>query len=283
MFIITLMIGIITGLIAYTVLGRFITKLPILTLLTVLIIVLVMSLNKIYVISYINANTYEYFLKKNDLVCRLIAIAYPNKFNAFIKKIKQIIRENKGKDTQLFFKIELLNTIFNITASKATNQSLHDYYETEITLYENLYNLDPTMVLYMEFSSKYKHMLNPSLGVLLNGEENLNKLIAKKEAVILSALQTPQPPITTKEKEQAAELLRGVFIDLAAEYGNDMMAEITTDPTDPELDKAQAASFIISFYKKILALNADDVGLIFKYFYSAKTPSEDRDETGPRT
>jgi hypothetical protein len=283
MFIITLITGIITGLIAITLLGRMTKNLPALTLLTVLTIITSMSLNNIYVISYVNAATYNFYLQRDDKVCRLLAIAYPDKFNAFIRKIKLIIRENKGKDSQLFFKMELINTIYSLVAPKATTMAITQYYQTEVGLYENLYYLDPELVLYMEFTKKYRTLLNPGAAVLLNGEENLNNLISKKEAVIESAILTPQPLITASQKERAAGLLRDILTFLGNHYGSDILATMTTDPTDPALDKRKAAAFIISFYKSILALKSDEVGIIFKYLYSGQNPSENRDETAPQT
>ncbi|MES2218503.1 MAG: hypothetical protein V4501_08820 [Pseudomonadota bacterium] len=279
MFFITLIMGVLAGLIAITVISRYTKNQTIISALTVSIIVATMSLAKVYVVTYVHAATYEYYLKKDDPVCLLIATTYPDRFKSYIKNIKQIIRKNEGKDTQLFSKIELLNTIFNLTASKASNDSIYAYYQSELALYKALYLIDPDLVLFMEYTSKFKKKLNPGLAVLLSGELRVNDITEKKEAVILSAIKTPQPPLTTQEKEHATELLHNILVGLAHQFGEKTVVAMTTNPTDSPIDKASAALFIITFYQNILTLGKDDVGTIFRYFYNGQSASESLDDT----
>jgi hypothetical protein len=267
MYFITMIIGIIVGLAAIFVISRCTKNVTIISGITFLIIVVAMSLSKVYVVTYATAATYEYFLKKDDPVCRLIAITYPNQFKTFIENIKQVIRQNKGKDIQFFYKTQLLNAIFLITVPKATNATLYDYYQSELALYQALYQLDPNLVLFMEFSTKYAKKLDPGLALLLSGE------------VIASGIKTPQPLITSTDKARAADLIHDILNKLAIQFGDQAMSSITTDPSKVTISSSKAAAFIVAFYQNILNLDKDDVGIIFKYLFNGQSPSENRDET----
>jgi hypothetical protein len=279
MYFITMIIGIIVGLAAIFVISRCTKNVTIISGITFLIIVVAMSLSKVYVVTYATAATYEYFLKKDDPVCRLIAITYPNQFKTFIENIKQVIRQNKGKDIQFFYKTQLLNAIFLITVPKATNATLYDYYQSELALYQALYQLDPNLVLFMEFSTKYAKKLDPGLALLLSGEDKVKDVTEKKEAVIASGIKTPQPLITSTDKARAADLIHDILNKLAIQFGDQAMSSITTDPSKVTISSSKAAAFIVAFYQNILNLDKDDVGIIFKYLFNGQSPSENRDET----
>jgi hypothetical protein len=273
---ISLILGALVGIITLAISNLYSKNLTLTTFLTVFAIVAACSLSKMYLATYVEAETYEYFLLREDGVCRLIAERYPNEFKAYIKNIKQIIRANEGKDSLVIYKITLLDAIVKLTVSKATNEAIYDFFKSELNLYKDLYSLDPSLVLYMEFPDQYKKKLNPSLAILLSGEGNVTQVISGEEEVIKSGLLTPQPPLNETQKAQATAQLQTIFQKLAQVYDESMLTQLTTNASDPKLNKRDAALYIISFYQAILDLGWEDAGNILRTFYKG-------DESGNKT
>ena len=263
----TLIIGALVGMITLAISNRYSKNLTLTTFLTVCAIVGACSLSKLFLATYVQAETYEYFLLKEDRVCSLIANRYPNEFQAYIENIKQIIRRNEGKDSQLIYKLTLLDAILKLTVSKASNATIYDFFRSELNLYKDLYSLDPSLVLYMEFPDQHKKKLNPSLAVLLSGEDNVKQVMSAEEAVIKSGLLSPRPPLDDAQQAQATAQLRSIFQKLAQEFDQSMLTKLTSNPSDPNLNKRDAALYIISFYQAILDLGRDDAGNILRTFY----------------
>jgi hypothetical protein len=253
------------GLSGRTFVRHFTNKTSTISLFTVVIVTITMLMTKAYVIPYYHAETYQFFLRVEDPAFRIIIARYPKEFKKFIAASKENILSEDGEYKQLLDKIIFLNSLFAKSVGTASNKSIYDYYVTEIKLYAVLFQVNPEFVLYMEFSNQFARAPKPNLILSLADEELIKKYVKEKEAVIVSSIQNPQPPINNKEKLISAKILHDILNQIHIEYGENTFSDTLNDPDNPNLNQTQSAKMVIAFYKKILDLDVNYASIVFKY------------------
>jgi hypothetical protein len=177
-------------------LKRLTTNNSIISLVTVIILVAGMGLTQLYVMPYYQAETYEILLKYNDPRFNLIAKTFPDEFNNYIVEIKKSIFAHKHNEYQAISTLKFLNFLFIKKLAAATNETIYSFYQVELETDKKLSSIRPDLLLYLEFSDKFKTTADPNLIVSLIEKSLIDRAIETKKAVIFSALSTPQPPLT---------------------------------------------------------------------------------------
>jgi hypothetical protein len=246
-------------------LQRFTENTSILSLFTAVIVVIVMLLTKAFIIPYYHAQTYQFFLQEEDPQMRVIMAKYPKEFDTYIKSTKSNLLTDDSDYRAALDKIIFLNSLFVKAVPTATNESIYNYYKTELELYNVLFRVNPWFVLYMEFSDQFARAPKPRLILSIADASLIKKYVDDKEAVVISSLQNPQPRISASQKSDAANVLNDIMVQIGDEYGKDTFANTLKDPDNTDLNPELSGAMVIGFYKKIVSLGADYTGLIFKY------------------
>jgi hypothetical protein len=261
-------IGLFFGILSMAIFQRILKNNEVIRLCTAIIVVFAMTVTKIYVIPFYSAVTYEIFLKKNEPLFALIAKKFPDDFNHYMKKVKYSIISRENEDYLVIYKLEFLNTIFVKTLSYATNKSIYEFYKAELMLDQALFRVDPKLVLYLEFSYKFSNKPHPGLIITIAGADLTNKIIQAKKSVIMSALITPQAPITASEKKLAITVVIKTLDELSNQYGKKTVAHLDAQISNPLLNKASAtlyATILLTFYQTILSTGETNVGMVYRY------------------
>jgi hypothetical protein len=258
-------IAAIFALLGRAVLQQFTKNTSIISLFTAAIVLIVMLLTKAYILPYYHAQTYKFFLQIEDPQIKVIMAKYPQEFNNYINSTKNNFLTDDNDYKAALDKIIFLNSLFVKAVPTASNESIYNYYKTELQLYQVLFRVNPEFVLYMEFSNQFARAPKPKLILSLADAVLIKKYVNAKEAVVLSSIQNPQPPIRRSQKYAAAKVLGDIMTQLGEEYGKDTFSNTLRDPDNPDLNQNKSAGMVIAFYKKIVSLGADYTGLIFKY------------------
>ena len=260
------LLGGLSGVVA-TLLGRrFIKNASKLSFFVAILIIVTMGLIRVYLIPYYRATTYEYFVQRDDPAIALIAERYPKQFETYINNTKKSLFENESQSIEQLYKINLLNIVTAQAMLKASNASIYDVYQIEVELYKNLYEIDPKLVLFLEFSGQFRDKPNPNLIIILGGgPDMIQRIVAAKEKVVLSAIKSPQPPMDIAQNKATEKMVSDIFAKISASYGPDTFVNLTVKPDSPDIDPKTAALMIIAFYSDILDKGVNQAGMIFKY------------------
>jgi hypothetical protein len=262
--------GALFGLAGFRISRRFSLNETCTSVLVVIIVFSGMLIAKFMAIPHYRAATVGYFIKRDNPKIYLIGKAFPDAYQAYLTNVQRIILTEIDENLEVLELVGMLDALLPQSIPKASNQSIYNFYKTEMTLYNAVLNIDPKIVLFLEFESKFSHKPNPGLVFSLEGDERIQKLVAAESDVILSAIQNPQPPLTADEKDNAAKIFTDIITGLANQYGQDTYTMTMQDPSNSQLDKRSAALIVISFYQEMLNLGPDNAGIVFKYLNSPR-------------
>jgi hypothetical protein len=265
MIIIYMVIAVLLTLFCMTGLKRLTANNTTVSLLTVIILIACMALTQHYVTPYYLAETYEISLKHNDPRFNLIAKAFPAEFEKYIAEIKKSFFQYKQDEYRSIAKLTFLNLLFTKLLPSATNETIYAFYQTELEIDKKLFSLQPDLVLYLEFSDKFKTKAAPALIIALVNKPLIKRAIETKEAVIISALSTPQPPLTNADKHYALQTIHEVFEKLSVTYGHKIISDLVKQPDNPAIDAKMAALAFLSFSQLILDTGQDSTGIVYRY------------------
>lgn len=232
---------------------------------------------KTFLIPYYQAFTFEDKIKKNYPIYNLIADIAPNDFNSYVSKVKQNIISKGNPNNQIFYAHELVDSVFERKILSASNKSIYNFFKVQLQVNKKLAHTDPTMLLFKEFPDNFKKIID------LN-QTDLNVLISKdlldaKEAVIRSAIENPQPPLTEAEKSTATTLLTGILNALEKQYGTELVTKTFQRPEDTSLNRTIEAEIIVDFYNAVLSKGEENTGLIIKTLFMLKQNAAMRNQS----
>ena len=236
------------------------------------IVVLSLLALNMYVMPYYYAATYESTIREKYPVFDLIAEHSPHEFHAYIAKVKHNLLKRDNENNDIFYTAELLDSQFLKYAPFATNGSLYQFLKTELSADKKLYQIDPKLVLIMEFPEKFKNVANPSVLSKRLDDQAVEDLLNAKEDVIRSAIEDKQPSLTKNEMRDAMAMITAITDNLLKKYDAKTIRAAFNTPADPAVDKKIAAEVLISYYEEILAKGEKNAGLILKASV-LKTPS----------
>jgi hypothetical protein len=270
MTIIYMLMGILAGLNSFVLADRFFKTESSQTLLTAIIVALVMIATKILIIPDYEAATFSTVLKITDPVFRMIEANYPQQYNDYIDEVKEGILMHQTENFETISTLVFLNSISETLVTKATDKAIFNFYKIEVEMDKELFTVDPKLVLYMEFPQHFRDNADPSLLVLISGDTLVKKVIQSKEELIISALKTPQPALTSAEAERAFQKTKAIMQELSVDVGGqDALLKMIGHPENNDVDKKEAALLIINFYEKILAQGQGQAADIFQYLVAA--------------
>ena len=232
----------------------------------IIAVVITLFITRIYVIPNYVAWSIENQIRTKYPLFDYIAIRAPGDFNPYIDEVKKDILSNVDVDkkieenTRLFLNAEV-EKYFQI----ATNQSIYDYTKTLYTLYRKLITINPILVLAAEFPNKFS-----AGSPQINSTVDSNQIMAAKEAIIKSAIESPEQALTAADNQQAKTIVQSIVLDLADKYGKDAVIKTFEHPDDATLDQKTAATILIDFYNNLLARGVEDTGLVMKYSLNPK-------------
>jgi hypothetical protein len=264
MTIIYFIVGSLSGLFGLRFFPRYTRNETLLSLLTVITIVFFMGIAKQFIVPVYRATTYAFFLKHEDPSIKLIGSKFPDEYAKYLYLEKQSILNIDRSNFELLYKINFLNSVFSQCLRHASNESIYQYFTDELALYKRLVVFDPSFVLFLEFPNQFTNKPDPVMLLDLSGETIMNRIIQTKTAVILSAINNPQPPLTKAEINEASKLVTGILAKLSDQFGGNTFSDTMQHPANP-IDKHASAALIISFYQAILDLGEYDTGIILKY------------------
>ena len=233
----------------------------------IIAVVITLFIIRIYVVPNYVAWSIENQIRTKYPLFDYLAIRAPGDFNPYIDKVKKDILSNVDVDkkieanTRLFLNAEV-EKYFQI----ATNQSIYDYTKTLYTLYRKLIAINPILVLAAEFPNKF----SAGSSQINSSTSDSNQIMAAKEAMIKSAIETPEQTLTAADNQQAKTIVQSIVLDLSKKYGKDAVIKTFEHPDDATLDQKTAATILIDFYNNLLARGVEDTGLVMKYSLNPK-------------
>jgi hypothetical protein len=206
----------------------------------------------------------ELSIKKQDNFLNLVAEREPEEFKNYVAKVRNNIVTKGSPKNEIYYTSELINGLLIKYGPKASNDSLNDFLEANIAVDQALIKIDPTLVLTMEFPAKFQGKTDPSM-VGITSETK--RLLHAKIAVIVSAMQDPQPDVTEEDVKRAATMVNDIIEELAKQYTAPTIIATLQSPDAPDLDKKTAAEIILSLYENIKSKGKSDAALIIKTMF----------------
>ncbi|MDR3477318.1 MAG: hypothetical protein P4M14_04735 [Gammaproteobacteria bacterium] len=250
-------------LVSWIVLRLFIQNEKRIVLMVILIAGVFLATQKYFIPLY-EADTYETSLRRSDSVIDLMAKKSPEKFNRYIEKVKQSLLHHADKNKTFYYTNEYINSVFSESIPYASNKSLYVFFQNELEIDKKLFLVDPHLVLYIEFIDQFKTKTDPGTILSVTGDRLIENSARLKEAVIQSALESPEPPLTNVENNRAAQSVDAISAKLTEVYGKETLLNFNR-AEDPTIDQKKTAEAIMRFYSEILARGEDEAGLIFRY------------------
>ena len=237
------------------------------SLISVIGIVISVMITNIFIVPLYLAETYESSLTKHNPVYKLIAAKFPVEYKAYISKMKNIILKDGNVNEIFYDDFMFLDSIYTQSLMKAGDESIYNYFQAKIELDKAFLGIDPGFILYFELPHKFKDRPDSEL-INQVAKGLLQKYINLKEKVIISAIQTPQPPLTDQQINKATSFLKAIMLDLNNKNKLAVLKDTSKEPDNPKLHKHQAALAIMSLYENILSLGVANTGLIIRYIAS---------------
>lgn len=244
---------------------RLLTKSKIIiSLLTIVFTIVVLILALIYIVPNYNNLSYEETLNNKYPFFKVIKEKSPADYNGFMAKVGNDWSTNPNKvsdDTALF-----LNDELNKYAQNASAKTLCAYANARLEAYRKLLTIDPTYILILEFPDQFQGKFDTAtIDKAIKDSGVGESIINAKGAVIESALENPEPPLTNAQNQKVEAGFTSIGDSLVNKYGSDLVLATLKHPEDPSLDKSKAAPVIISFYESITSQDENDCGLMMKY------------------
>jgi hypothetical protein len=255
--------GALSAVISYPLL-RVITKNDtVIKIASAFIFIVIFNLSKTYIVPQYDAFTFESKIKNEYPIFKLISVVDPDDFKNYISEMKKSIIEGDNTNRDILLSSQLVSSVFLKYAPISTNQSIYNYITAQLELDNEIIDKNPDMILAMEFPGIF-NITNSSSQLDIKKSEAFQKILKAKENVILSALQTPQKPLTEEEIKNSSEVLYQILKDLSDKYGAQNVVNTFQNPNIQSLDKTTAAKIIVSFYEEIISQGVDGSGKVFK-------------------
>lgn len=220
-----------------------------------------------YVGSAIQLNRFDTELRQNYPIFQIIADNNPEQYQQFLTQISDNLKFDFG-DVQLeALSFDLMNQVYPKYLAKAPNDAIFSDLQATLDLYEKIAEDSPVLVLKLEFPERF---LNIDLDRLTNPyyKDILQESRNAKTALVESAIADPQPtPNGAVVEPEITRIIAGL-VDL---HGEELVAQTFNGNNDDMLDKKQAATVIIDFYRSLLAQMPQGAGQIVRFFSAEAT------------
>lgn len=193
----------------------------------------------------------------------LIAQAHPQEFQAYLQKIKQIIKKGQTQ-TIPAYSAQLLNQIFFTHLQHAPDENVMLYLRATVDLYQYLYTKDPRAVVKLENNDPTNYDFKEIFADKMF-QSLLNHLLDTKRFLIENAIKSPQP---IPSASQGEPLLQLVLDQLTQKYGENTVHLLFTPGS--EMPPSIQAKLFIEFYSDISNLGKERSGVLMRYIGSLR-------------
>jgi hypothetical protein len=236
--------------------------------LTIFIMAAAIFIVRDYGVPHYYAYTFASSIRDSSPLVDFIASNSPDDFNNYVAKVKQNILHNQDPqevylDTNMFINLELRKQIPN-----ATNESIYNYLSACVEMDKNLYKINPSLVLYIEYPEKFLNKIDLSSIYQTIDPVVLNNLVDAKQRIIKSGFLDNMPKMSLSQRMDANLMFANIMSGLSLQYGRRNMLGAFANPDDPSVNQQVAAQIIISYYEDILSKGKDNAGMIYKSLFS---------------
>ncbi len=265
---INILIGGLAGLIGCFIFSRILRRSKINYIFIIIFVLGMLQLSNFFIvprydawktINEIKNNSYFSIIEKTD----------PILFDQFIKKVEKNILAH-GKPNNIFiYTAELQETVLPKYFPKSSNEAIFKFAKATLKWYEELYKLEPELIITIELkNNKITNLpkIEPKL---------LRELQISLEEVIISAISNPYGNRVSYNDFE--ERFQSLLQQLVKKYGKDLIYQIFTKPEsiNSSSDKDIIAKIIIDFYKYLIATGEENTGIIYRSFYLPKDAFND--------
>lgn len=255
--IIALAVGIITTVIAYSMLH---TRRLIMGISIVTAVVLALFVSQFFITPYFKISSFAQQLKQQPIFS-LIAAQDSTVFNAFMTAAKPLILKQKNPAALKVAAEKMEYRAFVKSLPKATNEAIVQYLTATVNLYNQLLNQNPQLVLAYEFPQQFPRIdLNTIDSTAFQKE--LDAVNKAKAAVIISAIRYPQPKVELYEIKYLFDI---VWSRLNTKYGEAGVKQVFSNANTSKLDPKMGASIVTDYYQQVLRLGMSNAGKIIRY------------------
>lgn len=232
---------------------------------SVISIFLIITLSNFYIYPHYEAWKFERKIKEISLFS-LISRTSPEEYKIFLNKSKKSIISSKDYTELQKHSYELISKVFSKYLSLAPDEQIYRYIHAQISLYEYLYKINPSMIVSLELGifKNYPELNNSKI------QSYVKNVLEKKKEVIKSAINNPTRIPTENE---ALIYLIPIIKKLIGEYGEANISSFLNGNYDALSDK-ELAAIIINLYKQIYLSGKKSSGVITRYIghieYSTK-------------
>lgn len=257
-----ILLGFIAGVVALITLSLILSKNPILVrIISVIVMLVFIQILNLYFSTYFTAWQTIYHIK-NIPFYNTVEKSDPLLFDEFISKIYDNALRKGNSLNVMKYRDELTTIMLHKYLGKASDDTIYNYLQANIKIYEALNKVNPGIILMLEEKTQPTMQ---ELTILNSIDPNLlNNLLESANQIIISASIDPQPPSDANDAENREGQIISV---LSKKYSQDMITKVFSNTKDTSLNKQLVADIIIDMYKTLIESGKENVGIIIRAVY----------------